>query len=553
LRKPALLLIDDDAEVLRAVARDVRRQYGDRYRVLQAGSGAEGLEALRQLKLRDDPLALLLVDQRMPRMSGVEFLQQARSLFPEARRALLTAYADTEAAIRAINTAHVHYYLQKPWDPPEEKLYPILGEMLDEWEAGFRPPFEGLRVLGHRWSPEAHRLKDFLARNLVPYQWLDVESNPEAVKLLEDTGMAGAGLPLVLFPEGSRLERATVHEVADRIGLRMQAEHPFYPLVIVGAGPAGLAAAVYAASEGVRTLLIEQDAPGGQAGQSSRIENYLGFPAGVSGSELARRATAQARKFGAEILAPQRVCGVQVEGPVRRLQLEHGSEVACHALLIATGVSYRRLEVPGAEEFAGAGVYYGAAAAEARDCAGEDVFLVGAGNSAGQAALHFAAYARHITMLVRGTGLAATMSQYLIEQIAATANIEVRTRTEVAQVAGEGHVEQILLRNRDSGRTEEVTGSRLFIFIGAQPHTEWLESVVARDTYGFLLTGPELRVDGTRPRGWPLARDPFLLETSLPGIFAAGDVRRGSMKRVASGVGEGAMAVSFVHQYLSGL
>jgi thioredoxin reductase (NADPH) len=553
LGKPAVLLVDDDTEVLRAVGRDVRRRFGSVYRVLQAGSGEEALEALRQLRLRGEPAALLLADQRMPRMSGVEFLEQARPLFPDAKRALLTAYADTEAAIRAINSAHIHYYLQKPWDPPEEKLYPILDEMLEEWWAGYRPPFEGVRIFGHRWSPEAHRLKDFLARNLVPYQWLDVESMPEAGRLLEQTGLAGAALPLVLFPNGNHLAAATVPDVADRVGLNTRAQQRFYPLVIVGGGPAGLAAAVYAASEGVGTLLVEQDAPGGQAGQSSRIENYLGFPAGISGGELARRAAAQARKFGAEILSPQRVCGIHVDGPIRRLQLEGGSEVACHALLIATGVSYTRLPVPGADALAGAGIYYGAAAAEARECAQEDVYVVGAGNSAGQAALHFAQHARRVTMLVRGGGLAATMSQYLIDQIAATPNIVVRTRIEIAEAQGSQHLEGVVLRDRATGQTEEVPASRVFIFIGAQPHTDWLESVVARDSHGFLLTGTDLAGGGARPKGWLPDRDPFLLETSVPGIFAAGDVRHGSMKRVASGVGEGAMAVSFVHQYLAGL
>lgn len=551
--KPNILVVDDDPDVLRAVGRDVRREYGNRYRVVQAASGSEGLQILKELKRRNEVAALLLVDQRMPSTTGVEFLEQAATIFPDAKRALLTAYADTDAAINAINRAHIHYYLQKPWDPPEERLYPVLNDLLDEWEANFQPPFDGIRIVGSRWSAETHKLKDFLARNLVPYQWLDLESSPEATILLSDVGLSDPKLPLVLFPDGAHLEQADVRDVAEKIGLFTRVDREFYQFVIVGAGPAGLAAAVYSASEGVETLLIEQEAPGGQAGQSSKIENYLGFPAGISGGELARRAAVQARKFGAKILSPERVGGVQVDGPFRRLRLAHGGEVACHALLIATGVSYRRFEAPGADSFVGAGVYYGAAASEARDSAGENVYVVGGGNSAGQAAMYLSRFADNVTIVVRGPGLEATMSRYLIDQIEATPNIRVLARTEVVRVAGDRHVEQLTLLNRMTNETETVDATRLFIFIGAEPQTDWLEGVVARDSHGFLLTGPDLMAGGKRPKGWPLDRDPYLLETSVPGIFAGGDVRRGSIKRVASGVGEGAMAVSFVHQYLARL
>ncbi|MGH7470106.1 MAG: FAD-dependent oxidoreductase [Longimicrobiales bacterium] len=550
--KPAVLVVDDDPEVLRAVGRDLRREYGSRYRVLQAESADAGLDVLRQLKQRNEHLALFLVDQRMPRMTGVEFLEKAIGLFPEAKRALLTAYADTQAAIDAINRAHINHYLQKPWDPPEEKLYPILTELLDDWEAGFRPPFEGLRLVGHRWSPQAHHLKEFLARNHVPYLWLDLASNPEASRALEEKALTDAGLPVVLLQDGTHIERASLTEVAERVGLRTRGEQDFYPFVIVGAGPAGLAAAVYAASEGVSTLLIEEEAPGGQAGQSSRIENYLGFPGGVSGGELARRAAQQARKFGAEILTPQRVASVRIEGQFRHVVLGDGREISCHALLIATGVSYRRLERPGIEALTGAGIYYGAAATEAREAKGEDVYVLGGANSAGQAAIHLAQYARKVCLLVRGASLA-SMSQYLIDQIGQTSNIEMRTSTAIVEALGESHLERLELRNTETGTTETVPASGLFILIGAEPRTQWLESVVARDAHGFIKTGPSLSESGSRPKFWPLDRDPYLLEASVPGIFAAGDVRAGSLKRVAAGVGEGSMVVSFVHQYLARL
>ncbi len=553
--KPVIFTIDDDPQVLRAVERDLRKKYGREYRVLRADSGRSALDTLKQLKQRNLPVALFLVDQRMPGMTGVEFLEQAKPLFPDAKRALLTAYADTEAAIRAINKAHIDYYLQKPWDPPEERLYPVLDDLLDDWRAGYHPGFEGIRVVGHRWSPEAHGIKDFLARNQVPYTWLDVEAGTEARELLAQTGLPADAdkLPVILLPDAPPLVRPTLGELGAQVGLQTRAELPFYDLVIVGAGPAGLAAAVYGASEGLRTLMIEQEAPGGQAGQSSRIENYLGFPAGLSGADLTRRAVAQARKFGTEILTPLEVCGVRLDGPYRRIGLRDDTEINCHALMVASGVSYRKLDVPGVERLTGAGVYYGAAMTEAMSCRDMGVYIVGGGNSAGQAAMFFSQYASHVSILVRGEGLKATMSQYLIDQIGATPNVSVQAHTQIVDAHGASNLEQLTLLHSDTGARETVPATALFIFIGAAPRTDWLEGVVQRDRYGFIPTGPDLLLDGKRPTGWPLDRDPYLLEASIPGIFVAGDVRAGSVKRVASGVGEGAIAVSFIHQYLSKL
>lgn len=550
--KPALLTVDDDPEVLQAVARDLRREYGNRFRVLRADSGATALDVLKQLELRNETVALLLVDQRMPQMSGVEFLEQAMELFPEAKRVLLTAYADTDAAIRAINTVKIDYYLLKPWDPPEERLYPVLNDLLDDWFSSFRPPFAGIRVVGNRWSPQSHQVKDFLARNQIPYQWMDIEIEEEARRLVEYAESdKQAQLPLVLFPDGSRLVQPSNVQVAEKIGLRTQAERPFYDLAIIGAGPAGLAAAVYGASEGLSTVMIEREAPGGQAGSSSRIENYLGFPVGLSGADLARRAVTQARRFGVEILTPQEVTGVRVEDPYRIIKLADGSEISCHALLVATGVSWRKLDVPGIEKLTGAGVYYGAAQTEAIACSGEEVYIVGGANSAGQAAMYFSKYARKVIMLVRADSLAKSMSQYLIDQIAETENITVQVRSSVVEVKGETSLEGITIANVDTGEKETVPATSLFIFIGAQPATDWLDGVVERDERGFILSGPDLMRERRRPRGWTLDRDPFLLETNIPGIFVAGDVRYKSVKRVASGVGEGSISVQFIHQYLS--
>jgi len=554
MAKPVLLTVDDDPEVLRAVERDLRRRYAERFRVLRADSGATALEALRGLKRRGDAVALLLVDQRMPQMNGVEFLGHAMELYPNAKRVLLTAYADTDAAISAINDARVHHYLLKPWDPPEENLYPALDDLLDDWMGSFRPPFEGVRVLGTRWSPHSYAIRDFLARNQAPYQWIDVETAgqvAEVRRLVEAAGADSSSLPKVLFSDGTSLSDPSLSELAEKLGLRMRPEVAFYDLVIAGGGPAGLAAAVYGASEGLSTVLIEMEAPGGQAGMSSRIENYLGFPSGLSGGDLARRAVAQARRFGVEILSPQQVTGVSVEGPSRVIKLSAGSDIGCKVLLIATGVAYRKLDVPGADRLQGCGVYYGAAMTEAISCEGEDVYIVGGANSAGQAAMYFSKFARKVVMLVRGPSLSASMSQYLIDQIAKTSNIEVQTGSQVVEVHGDTHLEAITIRGGDNGHATTVPTNLLSIFIGAEPNTDWLSGVVERDERGFILTGADLVRDGKRPAGWQLERNPYWVECSVPGIFAAGDVRHGSVKRVASGVGEGSIAVQFTHQYLS--
>jgi len=553
MAKPILLTVDDDAEVLRAVERDLRRRYGERYRVLRADSGAAALEALKALKRRNDSVGLLLADQRMPQMTGVEFLGQAMEFFPNAKRVLLTAYADTEAAIQAINSAKIHHYLLKPWDPPEEHLYPVLDDLLEDWMASYRPPFEGVRVLGTRWSPHSYAIRDFLTRNQSPYQWFDVETadqNAEVRRLVKVVGAEASSLPKVLFPDGSSLDDPSTAQLAEKLGLRVRPEMAFYDLVIVGGGPAGLAAAVYGASEGLQTVLIESEAPGGQAGMSSRIENYLGFPSGLSGGDLARRAVAQARRFGVEILAPQQVASVRVEDPSRIVKFAEGSEVGCKVLLIATGVSYRKLDIPGAERLQGSGVYYGSAMTEAMASKDEDIYIVGGANSAGQAAMYFSKYARRVVMVVRGGSLSASMSQYLIDQIKNTPNIQVETHARVVEVFGDQHLEALSIHAGDNGNSERVPANSLFVFIGAEPNTDWLSGVVARDQRGFILTGTDLLRDGKRPQDWPLERDPYWMETSVPGIFAAGDVRHGSVKRVASGVGEGSIAVQFIHQYL---
>jgi thioredoxin reductase (NADPH) len=549
--KPVLMTVDDDPEVLRAVERDLRTQYGNRYRVLAADSGATALSTLEQLTVRGQAVALFLVDQRMPRMTGVEFLEKAIELFPDAKRVLLTAYADTDAAIRAINTARVDYYLMKPWDPPDERLYPIVDDLLDDWQAGYRPTFEGIRIVSHRWSARAHNLKDFLARNQIPYQVLDIEADEQAQKLVE---LAGAGvdtLPLVLFQDGSHLVDPEPLAVAAKLGMRTRAETEFYDLVIVGGGPAGLAAAVYGGSEGLRTLLIEREAPGGQAGTSSRIENYLGFPSGLSGAELARRALTQATRFGVEVVSLQEVCGLKVNDPYRTVRFTDGSEVTCYTLLVATGVQYRKLEAPGIDRLLGAGVFYGAAMTEAMACKGQHVYIVGGANSAAQAAMYFVNYAEDVTLLVRGNSLSAGMSQYLVDRIESSPTIHVRLNSSVVEVDGEGRLETITIADSSTGQKETVPAGAMFIFIGASPRTEWLDGVVERDRSGFVLSGLDLMREGQRPRGWTRDRDPFLLETTVPGVFVAGDVRHDSVKRIASAVGEGAMAVQFVHKYLA--
>jgi thioredoxin reductase (NADPH) len=554
MAKPVLLTVDDDAEVLRAVERDLRRHYAEHYRILRADSGATALEALKALKRRGDAVALLLVDQRMPQMTGVEFLAKAIEIYPDAKRILLTAYADTEAAIAAINDARIHHYLLKPWDPPEEHLYPVLDDLLDDWKVSFRPPFEGVRVLGTRWSPACYAIRDFLARNQAPYQWIDVETaaqNAEVRRLVEAVCPSTDKLPMIVFPDGTTLACPTNEQLAEKLGLRIRPEVAFYDLVIVGGGPAGLAAAVYGASEGLSTVLVEMEAPGGQAGMSSRIENYLGFPSGLSGGDLARRAVAQARRFGVEILSPAQVTSVRVEGPSKFVKLADGPEVGCKVLLIATGVAYRKLDVPGMDRLYGAGVYYGSAMTEAMGCKGQEVYIVGGANSAGQAAMFFSKYAARVTMLVRGPSLSASMSQYLIDQIEKTPNIKVETNCRVTEVHGDQHLEAVSIHCASDGQTHKVPANLLAVFIGAEPNTDWLAGVVDRDERGFILTGADLVRDAKRPAGWLPARNPYWTETSVPGIFAAGDVRHGSVKRVASGVGEGSIAVQFIHQYLS--
>jgi thioredoxin reductase (NADPH) len=546
--KPVILAVDDDVSVLEAVIQDLRRKYGATYRILRAGSGQAALDTCVQLQQRGDAVALFLSDQRMPGMSGVDFLEKSQTIYPEAKRALLTAYADTEAAIRAINAAKIHYYLTKPWDPPEEQLYPVLDDLLEDWSVGYKPPFEGLRVVGPRWSAQDHQVRDFLSRNQIPYVWLDPERDAEAFPLLEQYKLDDRKLPAVLFPDGSSLVQPTQSALAERVGLSTHAAKDFYDLVVVGAGPAGLAAAVYGASEGLRSLVIEPEAPGGQAGSSSRIENYLGFPSGLSGADLARRAYIQATRFGAEFLT-QRVTGIRAENQYRLVQLADGREVSCHVVLISVGVNYRRLDAPGIDRLTGAGVYYGAALVEARSCKDEKVVIVGGANSAGQAAMYFAKYAGEVTMLVRADSLTRSMSKYLIDQIAQTSNIRVETCAEVLEAAGNGRLESLKVRTI---RGEQVyPATSLFIFIGAAPTTEWLPDGIMRDPNGFVLAGPDLHVDGKLPRGWKEERPPYLLETSMPGVFVAGDVRYGSVKRAASAVGEGSIAVQFMHQYLA--
>ena len=550
--KPILLAVDDDTSVLEAVVQDLRRHYGQFYRILRAASGAIALDICRQLKERNETVALFLSDQRMPGMSGVEFLQQVIPLFPDAKRVLLTAYADTDAAIRAINTAKIHYYLNKPWDPPEEKLYPVLNDLLESWKQGYRAPFEGIRVIGMRWSPLDHSVRDFLSRNRIPYLALNPEQNPDSLSLLKQKGLDDTRLPVVLFGDGTALVQPSNTELAEKVGLRTQAQQEFYDVVIVGAGPAGLAAGVYGASEGLRTLIVESIAPGGQAGSSSRIENYLGFPDGLSGDELAKRAYLQANRLGAEFLS-QRVASIRTENRYHVVQMADSSEVTCHVCLVATGVSYCMLDVPGAAQFTGAGVYYGAAQTEAHACANEIVYIVGGANSAGQAAMHFARYAAEVHLLVRGDSLEKGMSKYLVDQIESTSNIIVETCTEVIEMHGNEHLEGITVSKPSGDECRKTTS--IFIFIGAAPKTDWLPPEVLTDNKGFILAGPEVKSRGA----WPVApasdigRDPYLLETSVPGIFVAGDVRYGSVKRCASAVGEGSIAIQFVHQYLATL
>lgn len=551
MTKSTILLVDDEPQVLNAVMRDVRGRYGAEYRVMAAGSGPEALDLTAQLKARGAPLALFLVDQRMPGMSGTEFLAAAQQHYPQARRVLLTAYADTEVAIASINAIGLDHYLLKPWDPPQEKLFPVLDDLLAEWQRSADLPYDGIRVAGTLWSPPSHAVKDFLTRNQIPYRWLDIELDASARALVDAAAPGDHRLPVVFFPDGTTLVAPEPRALAEQVGLQTQASRPYYDLIIIGAGPAGLGAAVYGGSEGLSTCMIEKQATGGQAGTSSRIENYLGFPNGLSGAELAQRATIQARRFGVEILTAQEATAIRADDPYRIVTLADGTELSCRALVIATGVTTRKLDVPGCIDHAGAGVYYGATLSEAAHYVGQDVFLVGGANSAGQAAVFFARYARQVTLLVRGDSLSKSMSDYLIRQIESIPNIAVRTHTVVTSVhGGSDGIAALTLHDTARDATDTVPAAALFIFIGAEPHTDLVAGVVERNPQGFILTGPDLQRDGQPPRGWTLKRDPLLLETSVPGIFAAGDVRHGSIKRVASAVGEGAVAVSLVHQYL---
>ena len=592
--RPVLLTVDDDSQVVRAIERDLRQQYGKRFRILKAESGQKALVLVKQLKLRNEIVALLLVDQRMPQMSGVELLEQFIDIFPEAKRVLLTAYADTEAAIRSINKAKIDYYLMKPWDPPEEHLYPILNDLLDDWWASFKPPYEGIKVIGMRWSPRSYEVKHFLARYGIPYQWIDLETDEgrhlvsyiDSIRKGEGYGqisttsvsninlnqpknntddtsslirspslaplLSSLKLPVVIFPDGSYMDDPPNSGLAEKIGLKTQAQMPFYDLIIIGGGPAGLAAAVYGASEGLSTLLIERQAPGGQAAMSSNIENYLGFPSGLTGSSLARRAVVQAVRFGVEILTPQEVMGLRIDGPYRIVHLKDGKDISCHALLIASGVSYRRLEdIKGIDKLTGAGVYYGASMVEALSSQGEDVYMIGGANSVGQAAIGFSKYSKTVTLVVRGDSLTKSMSYYLVNQISGTSNIHVLLNSKVVEAQGENRLEFVTISNTQTGEQYTVPCSMLYIFIGAVPHTEVFAGLIERDANGFILTGQDLIQDGRKhPKGWSLDRSPFLLETNVPGIFAAGDVRHGSTKRVATSVGEGSLAVQLIHQYL---
>ncbi len=544
-RRPAIVVVDDEPTVLAAVARDLRRGFGEHYRIVRAGAGEEALEVLRELARRGEQVALLVADQRMPGLSGTDYLVRAREIVPTAKRVLLTAYADTEAAIQAINEVSLDYYLLKPWDPPEEQLFPPVQDLLSAWEAGAALESGGVRIIGHRFSRATHDLRDFLARNRVPGRWLDVERDSEARQLLKVAGVTDDRLPVALLEDGTVLERPTVLELGERLGVAGQPAFEHYDLVIVGGGPAGLAAAVYGASEGLKTIMVEREAPGGQAGQSSRIENYLGFPAGLSGSDLARRATDQARRLGAELLTLQDAAGLLVEGSGRIVELTGGGSLSASSVLVASGVSYRQLEVPGFPELNGQGIYYGAALTEARSCAQQHVVVIGGANSAGQAAVYFSPYASRVTMLVRADSLAKSMSHYLIEQIEALENVEVRTRTQAVGAEGDGRLRALRIRDANGDESVEEADA-CFVFIGALPRTDWLAGVIARDERGFILAGLDAKTDR-----WPLERDPFPLETSVPGVLVAGDVRARSIKRVASAVGEGSMAVSLIHQYLA--
>ena len=551
MKQPIIFAVDDDAQVLKALVRDLRNQYRQEYKILSTTSVVEALTSLHELKNKGEVVAIFISDQRMPEMLGVDFLEQARSYYPDAKRVLLTAYSDTDAAIKAINEVQLHYYLLKPWDPPEEKLFPVISDLLDDWQAAFVPEYEGLKVIGYQWSPKSHELKDFLSGNLFPYQWLDIETNEKAKELATLNNIDLKDLPAVFFEDGSFLTGAGLVPIARKLGLKARAEKNLYDVVIIGAGPAGLAAAVYGASEGLKTLLIERRAPGGQAGTSSRIENYLGFPTGLSGADLTRRAVSQATRFGTELLSPQEVLDINIKDKYKILTLGDGTEINTLSLVLTTGVDYRRLETPGVEKFTGAGIYYGAAMTEAQACKGKQVYIVGGGNSAGQAAMYLAQFAAQVFIVIRKADLSATMSQYLIDQIKGTGNITILANIEIAEAKGESRLEELVLTHLDNGSRQTVPADSLFIFIGAKPCTEWIKLNIIKNAKGFIETGRELMQYENYRKIWKLTREPFLLETCSPGIFAAGDVRAGAMNRVASAVGEGAMAIKFVHEYLA--
>jgi thioredoxin reductase (NADPH) len=551
MSQPIIFSIDDDPQVLRAISRDLKDKYRKDYRILSTTAVSEALESLKDLKNKGETIALFVSDQRMPDMEGVAFLEQALNYFPEAKRVLLTAYSDTDAAIKAINSIHLDYYLMKPWDPPEEKLYPIVNELLDDWENNYQPDFKGIKLIGYQFSPKSHNIKDFLAGNLVPYQWMDVNTNEAARKLAEINNIDSSSFPVVFFEDGTFLKDPSLIDVARKIGLNPEVKKEVYDVVVIGAGPAGLAAAVYGASEGLKTLLVERRAPGGQAGTSSRIENYLGFPTGLSGAELSRRAITQATRFGAEFLVPHAVQDIREKDGYKKLILDDDSEIDTRAVVITTGVDYRKLETKGIEEFTGAGIYYGASNTEAGSCKDKEVYIVGGGNSAGQSAVYLSKFAKQVHIIIRRENLSSTMSSYLIDQIKNLPNIEIHARTEIAEAKGSDKLEQLLLQCIDSNETQWCPADALYIFIGAKPYTDWVGADIMKDSKGFIQTGIELKQQSSFGKIWKLNRDPYLLETSRPGIFAAGDVRTGAMNRVASAVGEGSMAISFVHKYLA--
>jgi len=551
MKKPVIITVDDDPSVLKAVMRDLRSQYRKEYRIVGTESANEALQFIKELKNKGEVVALFLSDQRMPEMLGVEFLDQAMEIFPEAKRILLTAYSDIDAAIQAINEVQLDYYLMKPWDPPEEKLYPVISDQLDEWQSTFKPGFDGIKIVGYQWSPKSHRIKDFLSGNLIPYQWLDFETNEEGKSLTELNDIAEKDLPVVFFEDGSILHDPSLPQVGEKTGMKSTASQKMYDVVIIGAGPAGLAAGVYGGSEGLNTLLIEKRAPGGQAGTSSRIENYLGFPKGLSGADLSRRAISQATRFGIEFLSPQEVENIKLHDQYKILTLGDGNEVNAKAVIITTGVDYRKLDTKGIEKFTGAGVYYGAATTEAHACLNRDVYIVGGGNSAGQAAMYMSKFAKDVYIVIRKGDLSSSMSQYLIDQIGQTDNIHLLPKTVIKSVDGDERLQSLVLESNEDQSTREVDAAALMIFIGAKPYTDWLDLDIIKDPRGFIETGNSATHYEEFRKVWKLERDPTMLETSVPGIFAAGDVRSGAMNRVASAVGEGAMAIKFVHEYLA--